>query len=370
LPTNSNTGVAIIIKIKSVEYQNEASSDPPDKENAEKSDNKTFLLSTYATHQITLDDITFYTEEFRIDEDRSESQEKELSQTESEQESRGINSQAQEENEEMYEDTRDDKDGEETNVYRNKRVMFGRMPNRQEIRLNMKLSEYIEGPKVELQMSIGALTLYLSPRQLHLLLLLSDILINGEQSTGVSGDVEQEDRQQEIELERNASRKPYNLNAGGILANQAWSSADPNDEFRYSTDFTSADLHCINRLHPIGSESIFSSNSSMSSSIGSSASQGTSKRKRAIEKDINADISRFNIRLAGVYLILLHDDVLMESTAAVGPPLSTTSVDKLNFRTERFFDFVVSEIMSCSTSDLGKIGSVLYNACDNSNHLR
>lgn len=305
---------------------------------------------------------------------------KEVSQTESEQQQEEVSVTA--ENEEMYYTMTDD--GSEKNdeklelnnsgLIQNKRIMIGRLTGRQEIRLNMKLSEVVEGPKVELHMSIGALTLFVSPRQLHLLILLCDILLNGNGEQLASdnrSELQSRQLQHEIEMENN-SRKMFT--PGGILANQAWSSADPNDDFRFNrNDFTAADLRCINTLHPVGSDSIFSSNSSMSSSIGSSASQGTSKRKRAIEKDMNADISHFSIRLAGLYMILMHDDYLIE-TSSVGPqpeaPLNLASVDKLIYKSEHFFDYISSEINTCSTSDLIKIGSILSNACDNTNHLR
>lgn len=67
----------VTLKLKflnSLEYKNEAGGDPPDKPAT--SDNcsemgddqqKEFSISTYTTHHITMEGITFYTEEFRID---------------------------------------------------------------------------------------------------------------------------------------------------------------------------------------------------------------------------------------------------------------------------------------------------------------
>jgi hypothetical protein len=52
--------------MRSFEYQNEASGDTSEKNDAESSDQKTILFATHATHHIALEDITFYTEEFRI----------------------------------------------------------------------------------------------------------------------------------------------------------------------------------------------------------------------------------------------------------------------------------------------------------------
>lgn len=74
LPPDSDCGVALIVKVKSIEYQNEAGSDPPDRSSEsnspddpnQQSKQKSFLIATHATHHITMEGITFYTEEFRI----------------------------------------------------------------------------------------------------------------------------------------------------------------------------------------------------------------------------------------------------------------------------------------------------------------
>lgn len=126
-----------------------------------------------------------------------------------------------------------------------------------------------------------------------------------------------------------------------------------------------------NTFEPAVSESLFSSNSSMSSSIGSSASQGTSKRRHAIEKDQNAQISHFSIRMAGLYLILLHDDILVQSSKVKSyePPLNKQSVKNLSEKSQDFFRLVTAYIATCNTSDLTKIGKLIQNNCD-INHLR
>jgi autophagy-related protein 2 len=69
----SETGVVLIIKIESIVYQNEDGSNTTD-QSAEEGDEASgqggggekILLSTYTTHHIKFEGITFYTEEFRI----------------------------------------------------------------------------------------------------------------------------------------------------------------------------------------------------------------------------------------------------------------------------------------------------------------
>jgi hypothetical protein len=173
----------IIFFFVSFEYQNEASSDEPtDKDEVE---DKTILLAVHDSHHLTLEDITFYTEEFRIGDPKSKKPAENLDETFKSTSS--YMSALSNDNEMFYSDieTAKSEDSDESEnefecVYRSEMVLLGRVMNKQEIRINMKLAENIEGPKVSLQMSIGAIVLFLTPRQMHMLTLLCDILVNGE----------------------------------------------------------------------------------------------------------------------------------------------------------------------------------------------
>lgn len=369
---------------RSFEYQNEANGDTPEKDDADKSDQKTILFATHATHHIALEDITFYTEEFRIGdpkmtkrsrhESTKSSDDTTFTSTISTDPYLSAISSFSPDNEMFYNDSgtvkndnedneSDESDDESDNIYRSEMIMIGRLTNRQEIRINMKLAENIEGPKVELQMSIGALTLFFTPRQMHMLLLLCDILLNGEAPSSGDNEMLKEmspPRQSRVEEEKRRF---------GLMSHQTWSG----EAYEYNNEFTNArDLHFINKLRPVDSDSVFSSNSSsMTSSIGSAATHNTSRRRRAIERDQNADISHFSIRVAGVYIVVLHDDVLVPTTKlrTEESPLNDSSVEKMRKKCEHFFNCVAEGIGSCSTSDLMKIGNILRSACDN-NHLR
>lgn len=260
---------------------------------------------------------------------------------------------------ENEENESDESDDESDNIYRSDMVMIGRLMNRHEIRINMKLAENIEGPKVALQMSIGALTLFITPRQMHMLLLLCDILLNETPSSG------QNEMLKEMSPPRPSRVEEEKRRFGGLMAHQTWSGED----YDCNSEYTSRDM---DKLRPMESDSVFSSNSSsMTSSIGSSASQNTSKRRRAIDRDQNADISHISIRIAGLYAVILHDDVLVPTTRMKSDeaPLNESSVAKLRTKCELFFNLISESIASCSSSDLTKIGNMLKNACDN-NHLR
>lgn len=254
--------------------------------------------------------------------------------------------------------TEDTDESNNEEIYRNEMILMGCLNDRQEIRLNMKLAENIEGPKVSLEVMFGTILLFFTPRQFHMLLLLCDILLNGDDETVTSTRCDDSGKQK---MDEKKSRY-----GGGLMSKQTWSSAGDYD-YEGGVD----DKNYGATFRPVGSDSILSSNSSMSSSMQSSASQYTShsqRHKRAIERDHHAEISHFNIRVAGIYSLLLHDDVLI-TTNDDELPLNESTVEKLRYKCERFFNYACNFLTTCSSSDVMKIGAILNKACDN-NHLR
>ncbi|KAL7049279.1 hypothetical protein ACKWTF_003650 [Chironomus riparius] len=400
LPTDSTSGVAIIIKIKSLGYQNEARNDAPDKEDSDKSDQKTIVFSTHASHYLTLDDISFYSEEFRIGnkKDATKTKSRHNSTTKSsenndesgneENESSSLDpfasaiSSFSPDNEMFYSqsalsdgesnnkqnrelDDSDDEEGDE--IYRSEMILMGVMNNRQEIRINMKLAENIDGPKVSLEVMFGTLILYFTPRQFHMLLLLCDILLNGE-ALANNDDDNKKFLKEKLRMREEEMKKHIPSYGGNLLNHPTWSGLQPGED--YDCDLKGMQY---NNLRPVSSDSFLSSSSSMSSSMQSSASQTTNqsnRHRRAIERDQNADISHYNIRIAGIYVLLLHDDILVPDSDPNNLfPLNEPTVDKLRCKSEHFFNYTSNFISTCSTSDLNKIGAIFNKACD-SNHLR
>ena len=49
-------------------------------------------------------------------------------------------------------------------------ILFGKLAGRQEIRLKLKQSEGVAGPKVDMEVNLGPMTTFFSPRQLHILI--------------------------------------------------------------------------------------------------------------------------------------------------------------------------------------------------------
>lgn len=385
LPKDSDVGVALIIKIKNFEYQNEASGDPHEKTD---SDEK-ILMSTHATHHISFDDITFYTEEFRIADPKVSTKKKSRNDSTKSSDdlettfnstisndpylsaissfspdnemfySESGTANSENESDDSEDDDDDNEDGDIDNIIRSEKVMIGRIESRQEIRINMKMTENIEGPKVTLQMAIGAITLFITPRQMHMLFLLCDILLNGDASLSENKETYEKEMSPQPQKQDEQQRR-Y---GGGLSGLQTWTG----DDYECNSEYDLRDMHMINKLRPVESDSLFSSNSSMTSSNFSSISQSTARRRRAIERDQNADISHFNIRVAGIYVVILQDDILVASSK--DSPLNDSSVEKLSSKSNHFFSYVLENMPTCSTSDLMKVGSILKKACDN-NHLR
>lgn len=53
-------------------------------------------------------------------------------------------------------------------------IAFGRLAGRQEMRIRMKQSSEAAGPKVDFQLTLGSMTVFLSPRQFHILMELAE----------------------------------------------------------------------------------------------------------------------------------------------------------------------------------------------------
>uniref|UniRef100_A0A182Y760 Autophagy-related protein 2 n=1 Tax=Anopheles stephensi TaxID=30069 RepID=A0A182Y760_ANOST len=470
-------GVAVIVKIKSIDYQNEAGNDPPDRSpktssssssgsdvsdhtvtaggggssNRQQQQQKSFLIATHATHHITIEGITFYTEEFRIDNPRMRRHQQRTtdaaesttavppyaeSMIDSEQfrstishmseggsppnappsdggdgyfsyshtsacdsssspASRGTefyrrsNSSGTDRetdpSEEEDAESEDELGDSGLRMYRSGEIIVGKITSRQEIRLKMKQADNLPGPNVELELSVGSIQLFLTPRQLHSLVLVCDSFLGGNEEPpppptaremkAAAGKRHEAASAAEMDYQHNMTRM-----GGGIGINQGWSLADPMQTMiEEQVEFLQRDAY---RGGDDGgddySESIISSTSSMTSSFtsNSTASRTTAtsaaSRRRMIDPDANADISKFNVRVAAIALVLLHEDILLESSSqlsTVESPLSEASVQQLQTKADRFFRSIGNLGLGLGANDVSNAGLVLDSGCDCS-HLR
>ncbi|XP_058813814.1 autophagy-related protein 2 homolog B [Topomyia yanbarensis] len=423
LPPESDSGVALIVKIKSIEYQNEAGSDPPDHQDASNEDSsstqqhqqskqKSFLISTHVTHHISMEGVTFYTEEFRIPSPRQQRKQHQSSSSgncdsvvANEQFLSTIsdlpdpaltpgaagagneffsysnacdNSNSFKRTDSMGSTTAAtldyDESEEECKQYISSGEMLsGKLTSKQMIRVRMKQADNLSGPNVELEMTLGCFQLFLSPRQLHAIILLSDTFLGMNEVSSPAkfappdlNTKQQRYEETEFEFKHNISRM-----SGGIGLNQGWSIADPMQTMiQEQAEFLERDF----REDCGVSEMIESSNSSMTSSFTSSsmASRTTSaSRRRVIDPDADADISKFNVRVAAIAVVLLHEDILVESsrTNSQESPLSEASVQKLQEQAEQFFRSVGNLGLGLGANDILNAGLIMDSSCDCS-HLR
>lgn len=116
-------------------------------------------------------------------------------------------------------------------------------------------------------------------------------------------------------------------------------------------------------------ESTSMSNSMTSFASGYTQTTIRNRRRGVIEVDPNADILRLNIRVACCAIVLLQEDILVESASDAESPLNEDSLQKLDRISNKFFATVDHISVNSGARDLSQIVSLLDEAC-RKNHLR
>lgn len=345
----SERGIAIIITIKRIEYKNEAGADPPQtsptKEEEAKNDptdsQKTHLLSSYATHNIRLEGIVFYTEEFRIEKPTDKrdtgtssaqfySTISQLPETEQFISSRKSYDESDSESD-TDSKTESEKPDPNAKIHTTKAIQICRMEGVQELRLKMKQSENIQGAKVHLDLSFGTLRLFLTPRQIHLITTFCEAFGSGSNKKDTRLDKTIRSSKRLREIRRSSSLGLSNTMTGAIVTNDSWSCAD--DDFRqFQTSTQSSDY----KEHSKSFDIPESLDSSMTSS--SSTTNSSKVRKRGTNVNISGDISHYTLYMTSVSIMLLHEDILVECSVGMDSPLSEESVSKLLTLSTTYFE--------------------------------
>ncbi|XP_037027616.1 autophagy-related protein 2 homolog B [Bradysia coprophila] len=395
----SHKGVVLTIKIKTLEYKNEAGSDQPEVPAAGKDndDKNVFTISTYSTSHVKMEGITFYTEEFRIENSNTKRKEKRKPPGMSEQASEqfystiselpevkpnysndGTGNESENPENQSEESADCDDDSQSSYVMITEQLMLGQLTGTQELRIQMKQTENVPGPMVQLEVTLGALNFFLSPRQLQMLILFGEVFLNDAQTSSAENTQRMHgDMADEIDLKQNLHK--LNVMASGIGLRQGWSNDPLADSNLSNVLMNHLPMHHQNphSHHHQGSssglaDSTFSSNTSMTSSMTSSMTVSTQNtahaRKRGmIDADPNADISKLNIRVSSCLIVLLHEDILVESLE--GCPLSDQSVLRMREIADKYFATIATLGPSYGVNDLLNAGKLMDTACS-SNHLR
>ncbi|GJQ81045.1 Atg2 [Trypoxylus dichotomus] len=179
VPKNSLTGVGMQIKISVMEYFDESGRDPvSDEAVGSTQDDKTYVVSSFTCKDLYLEGVTLSTIEFpsrartfsrsvighsQVFDRNEEKQDSIVTMVQNTDSDNNVNSHA--DSYELKENTDDQRHI----------IMFGKITGRQEIRIRLKQSESINGPKVSIETNFGSFSVFLSPRQVHILL----ELVNG-----------------------------------------------------------------------------------------------------------------------------------------------------------------------------------------------
>lgn len=250
-------------------------------------------------------------------------------------------------------------DEEPTDVtHRTNALQIARFHGAMDLRITMKQTTNVQGPKVQLELQLGAVNLFLTPRQLHALIYLSNIFL-AEQTAkeDKSGDARADD----FDDESDAHDKQFNAMSGNLGLNAGWSS-DPMSDVPSQMSVKTVEMDSIK-----GSNSM--SNSMTSFASGYTQTTIRNRRRGVIEVDPNADILRLNIRIACCAIILLQEDILVETASETESPLNEDSVSKLNALSNHFFETVDHISVNSGAKDLNQIVKLLDDGCKK-NHLR
>lgn len=175
----------------------------------------------------------------------------------------------------------------------------------------------MQGPKVQLELQLGAVNVFVTPRQLHALIYLSNIFL--EDSSTQPSKQGADDPADDLEP-GTQYKQQFNAMSGHLGFNQGWSS-DPMCKLsspRFTPDkvmefqlFAADDPPNQMSVKAMTVDTIKESQSMTNSvtSFGSGYTQTTirNRRRGVIEVDPNADILRLNIRVACCAIILLQE---------------------------------------------------------------
>ncbi|KAE8748880.1 hypothetical protein FOCC_FOCC004474 [Frankliniella occidentalis] len=373
VPKDSSSGVALEVRIKSIDYLDEAGADPPkDSEAVPGETGKAYHIAAFTTKKFCLEGVTIYTDEFPS-QARTFSRSVMSMSTGSTPDSKHSDTAfatAPASPSQSFAGGLSSSTAPNLSLEPDP-ILFGKLSGRHELRIKLKQGEGVVGPKVDLELNLGSLTIFSSPRQLHVLLELMHGL--SQPDTVDTSNVAPRTRCSEKPMdptdfqrvEQDLQQHVHglaSLQSKGLHNAQAWSSApldESDDEF----------LPMKNR-HSNLSESIMSSATSMDASISSSMSGATSscsgkemlgrltgsphrqsvssnrhKKKHKVgsslggsDADPSAEVSHFQIRIGSLSVILLHEDVLTLSVDLDGTSLARSSVYQMKTLANTFFD--------------------------------
>ncbi|CAH1390573.1 unnamed protein product [Nezara viridula] len=352
LPKGGKNGIAVEIRIKIIEYCDETSDEGNDSE-----DKKMPMFSIKKFH---CDGICFYTDEFPV-ESRTFSRSVLLEESDM---SRSCNK-------EKIEPVP---------------ILICKLSGVQEIRLKSKKLENITpGPKFDLDFSFGSLSLFLSPRQLHLLIeIVHSLSIPHIQDTSnvkykKSGDkmLTSEDYKK-IEQDLNDKLNLQGAcNINKTVLGKGWVSNSMEESYEEFFPFgarcsQSASLYSNNTdmSWETSASTVYNSKADLHSYASSNLGMYHDKLEKGKSSDYElcGEITAFHLRLSSIAVVILHEDILTFGVDTY--TLTPSSVSTLNNLSIQFFDQIgKGGIFGGSNKDFEFSKASFLNAC-NLDHIR
>ncbi|XP_066263102.1 autophagy-related protein 2 homolog B [Euwallacea similis] len=253
-------------------------------------------------------------------------------------------------------------------------ILCGKCFSNQEVKIRLKQSETNSGPKVAIELNLGSLVLFLSPRQFHILMELVDGFSSPdlEDNSNVNHKQPQPRPMTETDYERVEEQLGQltgnrNFPGLGLLHGQGWSSGTLEE----SMDSEYLPMRGATSTMFDSAMSGFSSSmdSSVSSSMISSATDAASLLRRKaisnIDSDPTAEISHFQVRIAVLAVILLHEDLLVQSSSN-----EKALVWQMQSLAEKFFNGIdMSTFIGVVSEGFENVHKAFEKAC-NLNHLK
>ncbi|CAG0883695.1 unnamed protein product [Darwinula stevensoni] len=396
VPKNSNTGVAFEIRVKQIDYFDEAGVEMRKGEDMPK---QGYQPAAFSIKKMYFHGVSFFVDEFP-------SRARTFSRSHSS--SLGASTHDQDMFQSFSEtlnpktDSSPESEGGSNICNGPEPILLGHLTGRQELRLRLKLVETVPGVKVDLELNCGSLILLFTPRQAHIALAMLEGIaspsmedtsnVGGYQKTQTSRDkpMESDDFEKvEKELQRQIQEK--NWMAPSNLANmQGWTSHSLEDEEFLPMRGKHGYRHCPpgGSLAPSSADNASSqmdtSTGSLSSSVtfasstaagyplGSFLLKGTERDNFKTSKKINhigkgdegmSELTHFQVRLSSMALILLHDDILTCAVDGRGH-LAKSSVNQLKSMVGKFFSSIENYTSDGFTqNEFRKADKIFRDAC-------
>lgn len=424
-----NRGMALIIRIENIVYRNDAEqeatvspgatavddNDEDDDDEPEfvskSSDGKKncYFLTAFAVHNITMENITIYTEEFTMVDCRKREQQQKQRQKEERLRSTAPFLASSVYGEEIFHSTYstletssatgmssadrragcdDDDRGAEVGdgdfgnddiieIFSSGMVQVAALNGLNEIRLTVKQAASVVGPNVELELSLGVLQLLLSPRHCHQLTVLFGAF-QGE----APPKTDKEPNSSEYKSSQSMNYKEevsiaspttsFNHMTGGFTFNQRPVSAQSNIGSNTGTAF---DDHSLEGMSSSGGSMFSYASSAAPSSITAtlkSSGRGQNVQQRPEMHDNSVLESRYVFRIGGVIGTLLHDNILMDVdiVGQLRSPLTEASSIKMRELSNSYFGHLQTIDLVVMLKQLRQMDEVLDRIMRNRYHLR